>query len=421
MKNLKAFPFIFLLALPALAGCGGDKYVETRTEEEIIMGLGAQAMSEIGVSYSKFSADGVTPGTHRLVTEINQKVWEGDEKGIDFTVSYSLTPKEEYDVPYLSLNAEGTILTAQMMPTSAVAGNKYPQASSLGGAAYVLSASMKFKGYADGFVAPKGLTTTSSFVGQEIQKKNWNALSNIVKSGTIAEIKAKYDLTEGDEKINAGDTIYTTGRVTAVYDWSYEEIFRGVVITDGYRGLLLYAGCLQSAFYDQNKTQLIKEGDIVAAYGKVSPYNGLFEVKPELVRKVEDPEEIAKSAPVAYRTETVAALKKLKESQTGDLVKVEGLKVYDTKANIEALSPGQHWTIKLNDAADAKKVINTGVNYHIGDAQQTAIQDFLLAAKEAKSVFNFTGMVSATNSEIDLGPVRIGQKTASSCFELPQA
>lgn len=418
MKHLKALPIIFLLALPALAGCGGDKYTETRTEEEIIMGLGAQAMSEIGVSYTKFASDGVTPGSHKLVTEINQKVWEGDEFGLNFTISYTLTAKENYDVPYLALNEAGNVLTAQMMPTSAVAGNKYPTASSLGGAAYVLSASMKFKGYADGFVAPKGLNKTDSFIGQEVKKQNFNALSNIVKSGTIAEIKANYDLTDGDDKIKGGDTIYTFGRVTAVYDWSYDEIFRGVVITDGYRGLLLYAGCLQSAFYDENKNPLIQEGDIVAAYGKVSPYNGLFEVKPDLVRKVTDPEEIAKIAPVEYRTETVANLKKMKESQTGDLVKVEGLKVYETTTAIEGLIPGQHWTIQLNDAADAKKLIKTGINYHVGEAQQEAIREFILDAKANKTVFNFTGMISATNSEIDLGPVRIGQKNAIDCYEL---
>ena len=417
MKHLKALPIIFMLAIPALAGCGGDKYVETRTEEEIVNGLAGQAMSEIGVSYSKFSADGVTPGEHKLVTEINQKVWENDQFGLDFTVSYTLTPLENYDLPYLSLSADGKVLNAQMMPSSAIAGDKYPTASSLGGAAYTLSASMKFKGYAEGFVAPKGLTTTDTFVNKEVKKQSWNALSNVVKSGSIAEIKANYDLADGEEKINDGDTIFTTGRITAAYDWKYEEIYRGVVITDGYRGLLLYAGCLQQAFYNDSSAEPnFKEGDIVSIYGKVSPYNGLFEVKPEAVNLVTDETEKAKIAPVEYRTETPESMKKLKQSQTGDMVKMQGLHVYDTVSTISKLLPGAHWVIKLADADN--KVINTGINYHVGDGQQEAIQEFLINAKNNKSTFNFTGMLSATSSVNDLGPMRIGDKTAVSCYEL---
>lgn len=416
MKHLKAFPIIFLLAIPALAGCG-DKYVETRTEEEIVNGLGIQAMSEIGVAYSKFSSDGVTPGEHKLVMEINQKVWEKDEFGLDYTVTYSLTSQESYDTPYLALNEAGDTLTAQMMPSSAA--SKYELASSLGGAAYILSATMKFKGYHEGFVAPKGLTKTDSFIGKEVKKQNWNCISNVVKSGTIAEIKYNYDLESGDDKINDGDYIYTTGRVTAAYDWSYEEIFRGVVITDGYKGILLYAGCLQSAFYDDSTSPAkIKEGDIVAIYGKISPYNGLFEVKPELVNLVTAQDEIAKIAPLEYRTETPESLKKLKQSQTGDMMKMEGLKVYDTASTISKLIAGAHWVIKLQDAEDNKKVVNTGINYHVGEGQQEAIKDFLITAKTNKSTFSFTGMLSATSNVNDLGPMRIGNKTALECYQL---
>ena len=94
------------------------------------------------------------------------------------------------------------------------------------------------------------------------------------------------------------------------------------------------------------------------------------------------------------------------------------MKVYETATAIESLIAGQHWTIQLNDANDAKKIIKTGVNYHVGETQQEAIRSFMLDAKEGKKVFNFTGMISATNSEIDLGPVRIGQKTAIQCYEL---
>ena len=375
-------------------------------------------MSEIGVAYSKYSQDGVTPGENKLVTSINQKVWEGDQYGLDFTVTYTLKASEEYPEAYLSLNEAGDTLTALMVPDSVITEEAFPKGSSLGGAAYVLTGKMVFKGYAEGFVAPKGLTVTSTFVGQEIKQQKWNALSKVVKSGTIAEIKAQYDSDNKETKINDGDAIFTTGRVTAAYDWRYEEIFRGVVITDGYHGILLYAGCLQNSFYDDaNSPAKIKEGDIVSIYGKISPYNGLFEVKPEMINLVTNETEKAKIAAPEYRTETADVFNKLKQSQTGDLVKVTGLKLYDTVSTINKLNPGEHWVIKLQEV-ESGKVINTSLNYHIGDVQQEAIREFLINAKTSGKTFNFTGMISATSNKNDLGAVMVGTKNAVDCYEL---
>ena len=198
------------------------------------------------------------------------------------------------------------------------------------------------------------------------------------------------------------------------YDWKFEEIYRGVVITDGSAGLLLYAGCLQNAFYDENQQQLIKEGDIVAAYGKVSPYNGLFEVKPDMVKIVNTQAEKDKIAPVSYRTETITDLAKMKPSQTGDMLKVNGLQLYSTVSELNKLNTGEHWVIAVCDADE--NVINLGINYHVGEGQQEAIRNFLIEHKN--DTFNFTGMLSATSNKIDLGPVMIGSKRPIEGFEL---
>ncbi len=417
MKKLKFLPFIFLLAVPALTGCGGDKYVETRSEEEVVNALGLQAMSEIGVAYAKFAYEGVNPGENTLITEINQKLWDGDQFGLNYTISYTLTAKENYDTPYLSLNEAGNVLTAQMVPSSAITAENYPTAASLGGAAYTLGAKMTFKGYAEGFVAPEGLTPSSEQVGKEVKKQNFNALSKIVKSGTIGEIKVAYDSSDKETKINSGDYVYTTGRVTAAYDWKYEEIFRGVVITDGSRGILLYAGCLQASFYDDaNSPAKIKEGDIIAVYGQVSPYNGLFEVKPSMINLVTSDTEKAKIAAPTYREETYETFNKLKESDTGDLVKVQDLHLYDTVSTINKLKPGEHWVIRLANAEN--KTINTGLNYHIGEGQQEAIRNFIIEAKTSNKTFNFTGVITATNSKDELGAMMVGNKTSLQCYEL---
>ena len=409
MKHLKALPIIFMLAIPALAGCGGDKYVETRTEEEIVNGLGIQAMSEIGVSYSVFSSDGVTPGDHKLITEMNQKVWDNDQYGINFSITYTLVAQEQYEENYLSLNPDTMVLTCRMVPDSAITEAKYPVGASLGGAAYTLTAKMTFKGYADGFVAPKGLNKTDSLVGSEIKTQKWNALARCVKSGTIGEIKAAYNSTNTETKINDGDYIFTTGRVTAAYDWQYSEIFRGVIISDGYYGLLLYAGCLQKAFYDENQQPLIKEGDIISIYGKVVPYMNLLEVKPETINIVNSQSEKDAIAPVAYREGlSVEDTLKLKFGFTGDLIKLTNLKVYSTKSQIEKLVEGDHWEIKVSGTAEGAKPIEIAVNYHVGAAAQTAIKNFLLDTRNQGKTFNFTGVVSATTGKIQITPMVIG-------------
>ncbi len=387
-----------LLALPLLAGCGEKGYKETRSEEEVIKALAANVVAEIGVSYSKFSAEGVNLGDNELVVDVNQKVWEDDQVGLNFKVAYTVTPQEQYPRAYLSINEAGDTLTSVVVTEDEIA--SFPMAASLGGAAYFLKANISFVGYGEGFVAPNGLTTTETFVGQEVANKQWNALVKTIKSGTISEVKASAQAT---------DMVVTRGIVSAAYNWIYEEIFRGVVISDGDDGILLYAGCLQTSFYDSATGPMkIKQGDVIEVYGEVSPYNGLFEVKPRTIRIITDAETIAKIKPVDYRKPKVEDFVKYKTEDTGALCTVTGLYLNMSKIALNKFEVGTHWVISCKDSED--RAVNVSANYHVGAEVQEGLRTFLKDLNGG--AFAITGMVSETSNKIEISLVAIGTKGA---------
>ena len=407
MKHIAKLSFALLLALPLMAGCGSKEYKETRTEEEVINELGQQALSEIGVTLSKFSSDGVALGETELVTSVNQKIYEKDEVGLDYTVKYSLSvfDGEQYKKDYLVLNEAGDKLIADMVLASELDPETCPMGSSLGGAAYKVSAALTFKGYGEGFKAPKGLTVTESFVNKEIVKKSYNAVVKTVKSGSLHEIKAT---------AQAKEMVYFIGRVSAWFEYSSSQLYSGLFITDGAEGIMLYAGCITTAFFDGD-TKLINEGDIISAYGEVSPYNGLFEVKPQKITLITDEVEKAKVAPTQFSELTVEQVNASKQEDTGKLVTVSGLKVKsfnkDGSTDPSVLSVGSHWSITVEDSSGNSTLLY--VNYHIGEAAQTAIKDFLtnLGTKS----FSFRGALSSYNG-CQLSPVNTADFTAAEGF-----
>lgn len=401
-KNLIKYSLVALLALPMMVSCGAKGYKETRTEEELVNELANNVVAEIGVAYSKFSAEGVTLGDTPLVTTVNQKVWEEDQIGLNFTIKYSVAASEAYTRDYLYLNEAGDTLTSVVVTAEEIA--SFDMAKSLGGAAYSLQAKVTFAGYGEGFVAPSGLKTTDSFVGQEIATKKWNALVKTVKSGTLTEVKSD---------CIAGDMVVIRGRVAAAYNWIYEEIFRGVVIADGNDGILLYAGCLQASFYESETSEMkIKQNDIIEVYGEVSPYNGLFEVKPRTIRVVTEQSLIDAIQPTAFREPTVEQFKGYDQKDTGALVKMTGLLLNMTSIALSKLKVGEHWVIELKDSEGKK--MNMSVNYHVGAENQEGIRTFLKGLSGAS--FNMEGMIAATSNVVDISAVTIGNTPVLDCF-----
>ncbi len=416
MNKIVKLSLLGLLAMPILAGCGKqpEVYHEERTEVEIIDQLIKAAVSEVGVEYAKFSATGVAVGETGLVMTVNQKVWEGDEFGMNFKFEYTLEEQEDYAKDYLVLNEGKDKLVADIVDSAEIAAHpEYAIANSLNGAAYNLKAKVSFTGYADGFVAPEGLERAETLPTKEMDK-TWAVLVKCTFNGTIAQVKVNTD---------DGDMAITRGKVVAAYDWSKGGLYTGMVIADGGSGMLLYAGKISDLCFDKDGNALIKKGDYVEIYGLVSPYNGLFEVKPQNITKLDPVEDAAKIALIAdpvFTGYTVAEINGGGIEITGNLATVSGLKLVATDESkksladeLSGLSTGAHWTLNAINAAGEKIVIY--VNYHIGADAQTAIKT-LLSGLSATETFTFKGMVSAYNKK-QLTPLDFGETGgAGTCF-----
>ena len=417
MKTITKLTLVGLLgvSVSALGACNNGKaYKETRTEEEVVNALGQQAMAELGVSFAKYAAEGITPDEDtKLMTTVNQKLWDGDEVGLNYSVKYSLAALEEYQKEYITLNEAGDTLSVKYMQDSELA--NYEMAQTLKGAAYSLSATVSFAGYGEGFKAPKGLKPTEEQVGKQIVKKSYNVLDKAVKIFTITEAK---------ENAASGDTVLLYGRVSAAYDWSFSAIFRGVVVTDGNDGALLYAGSTQADFFDidadgnQVGEAKIKLNDIVSVYGTVSPYNGLFEIKPQKVKVVTDETVKAQVAPTAFRQETIANLITTTQKDTGALAELKGVTLFTNAVTISKLKTGVHWGEKDENKiffkdAEGNKILFY-VNYHVGEAQQQAIKDFLVGLQKGEE-FNVKFMITQYNGP-QISPMAIGENSVSQCL-----
>lgn len=394
MKKVFTLLTTSLLLATMLTGCNNKK-VTPIDEEELINRLATSAISDLGVTYSSFASDGVFYGETNLTTTVKQFVNEGDEKGLNFSVSYSVVSQYEYATEYLKLQDDKLIVDHIVLADDLDAESK-----ALGGAAYTLKASLKFAGYDEGINVP-GLTPTQDFVNQKLLDKNWNALVKITKTGSIHEIK----------DVQANDYVLFYGRLGGWYENSKDQLYSGAFIYDGNDAVMIYAGSITSDFFNEDGTAKINAGDAVQVFGYASPYNGLMEIKPKSVVKLEETDPHATAIqPLQYTNMTVDQMNNADITDTGRFVQSEDLKLDGALPDMKV---GKHWTIKVCSAADSSKKINIYVNYHVGEASQNAIKTFLQGL--GSGIFSFRGVLSCYNS-YQLTPVNTEDGTAADCF-----
>lgn len=387
MKNVIKLSILAAIAACGLSACGQQPggYQEKRSEEEIIAELSTEALNDLGVAYAKFANEGLAYGNNELILSVNKKVWEDDKVGLDFTISYTVSqfdPTEVFIKEFVKLNDTKDKVVADLVVASDL--ENCPTSKALGGAAYKLNAQMTFKGYGEGFVAPSGLKITDNFVGKVVNNKSWNAVDKITKSGTITEVK---------ESAVDGDTVLFYGRICGWFnpacDDGDEGAFRGLWVGDGNDAVMLYAGSItKDAKGDDDKIKFAM-GDVVMVYGVVSPYNGLFEVKPNKLVAVTDESIISSIAPVTYNEYTGDAFNKLQTKDTG---KLSILRNCTLKSDLSKKTPGSHIEAKV--VAEDGTEVSLYMNYHY--INQTAALDFLKALS-ANQKFDMYGTVSAYN------------------------
>ena len=389
MKKTLTLSTIILLALPALTACPQEDkgYVETRTEAEVVEALARQALNEVGVAYAKFSSDGLALGDNALIVKVNEKVHEGDTKGLNFKLEYTLTPDETYAKDYVTLDTTANKLVSTLVTEADLTS---ATTRALGGIAYTLGATLTFVGYEEGFEV-KGLETTENF--QFTLNDEWSVLDKACISGSIEYVKSV---------AKNNDAVSFKGQVSGWINNAYDDMYTGVFLTDGANGMMLYAGNISKVFFNENKELIINEGAYLDVFGYVSIYNGLFEVKPSKITVLTDAADYADIAPAVVTTYTADQVAAIKTSTTGNLIKVEHLRLKDGFDIDKKMKDGAHWTIECVDA-DGKQV-NLYANYHMGTAAQNTIKALLkgLTAGQTFTVYGATSMSGTTKPTVQL-------------------
>lgn len=369
-----------VLAVTALAGCGKK---ETVNYDEILNKQAKLAFSQVGVSYRSFATtDGLSMCGEKLLRE------SITPDGYKFTYTYSVTAQRQYDDEYVKIDDSGYYLDV-LIPEIWELPDGYKEY-----AAYTLTGKATFAGY-DG----DNNYDLSSYVGSEFGSQNWNMRVNAMETRPVVRKIADA------KKQGEGDLIITRGFVSGYFEKSSANFYTGVFISDGADTLMLYAGSLSNYLND------LEIGTLVQVSANMSPYNGLIEAKPVsngITTTLKD-ESIAQPTWNAWTENDV---KNAKESQTGNMVKVENVTIASEKSYIEGLEAGKTWSFNVKVGATT---ISMAINYHMGKDAQNAIKEKLLA-NYSKS-FTFVGSLS-WNNKAQLTPcINWECATGADCFQ----
>lgn len=413
-KSIISLGLLSLLSIGALAGCGEKKPeepIETRTEEQIIVDNGAEAVKLLNPALESLSSTGLSYGESKSLTTLVTI-----NSSHQFTVTYSLNafPGTSYAREYLTLQDDSSATMGKKLVTDA------PTSEELGDAdfaKYQLKYTMNFKGYVEGATAPKGVEYTTKYINKEICKDaNVNVKVLPVKMAKIKDAKS----------LASGTVVSTYGYIVGWLNPVNGQIHNGVFIQDGTDGLQLYAGNISTVMWPEGATEpALKIGDLVHVVGKISPYNGLFEVKPSVLEKVASKPEVEVATPKVYNTLAELVKKDGEDLTSADILQRSGewvqinepLTITSTQEEITALKKGAHWNIKAQNEDGLE--ITVYINYHIGDdaVAQDAQEEIrtLFLANLGKS-FTYCGYTSAYNA-IQLTPGITATATkAADCF-----
>lgn len=245
----------------------------------------------------------------------------------------------------------------------------------------------------------KGLSATRVF--------KFHIISDVVESVTLKQLR---------EKIAAGtastDVNYeTNGIITGYMEPSDSHLYAGVYVQDGPWALMLYAGKMSSLWDYDNWTI----GTRLHIVGKLSPYNGLNELKPSLVELASEDVELATPTPLVIEDGDDYGTTQL-FGHDGRLVEIRGAKFVST----ETLAVGSHKNIKFSLAktSGGTAEIVFRVNYHIGtDAYNDLIK--VVNGLKAGDLVNLYGVISWYNTP-QISPQFIAGKTPAQCIEVVQ-
>lgn len=187
--------------------------------------------------------------------------------------------------------------------------------------------------------------------------------------------------------------VAVVGRIVGSFEQSTKHLYSGVYVQDGAYGVMLYAGTLGNAWFEQE----MKVGDPVIIAGATSPFNGLLEVKPDYIEVLteDDPRVTALTAPVVNDGDEIG-FENLVPYQSA-LVRMTGLKYKSGKVT----SLTSHTNIIFTK--DSKDV-TVRLNYHLGETKMQELKDLIDTFVANTTVVDFFGVTGVYNDP-QLSPV----------------
>lgn len=246
--------------------------------------------------------------------------------------------------------------------------------------------------------------------------------TNIIDT-TIKEFKEGYkdagyntSLTGDAVKFATTDTVSFYGYVTGTFEPSNSHLYSGVWIQDGADSIQLYANKLGTVWFVNE----LAIGDLVHVVGYGSGYNGLLEVKPSIVDKMQPGEVASISAPttITFNNADGWTATELLHKDS-NLVQFNNL-VYKSGT---AGTVGAHWTLTFEGTkSDGTTKVNVTVyvNYHIGATAQQAIKDMMATWTAGVTTIDLAGVISWYNGP-QIVPVFMDGKTPDQGIVVHQA
>ena len=367
--KLTKFLLPAILAL-SLASCGGETKPINQQVVESVANVGSLVMNgSTGATYPDRSVSyELKYGQLIYVTLLVKKNYtdpaDNTNKVADVTISYEMdaTSKNNWTYKPYVRDSEGKLLDDKGQFGVKDLGDNPTNFSA------VLTATISWSDYSE--------------------QVSWNINVTFNSYTTVSLEKFR---TDGG--VASGGYVRTAGYITA----KYYDTYAGVFIASGTKAVMLYAGNLESLM-SSTGAQI---GDMVEVKGQYSPYNGLAEVKPDVMKVITTvPSDLEVKTPetmeIATSDWSIASMNK----NDCRIANMSNLKLSSWTGS---LTVGSHWTI-LFKTSDNKDV-NIYINYHIGSEEQGKLKTKLEAATKGTTVFNFVGGIVSWYNAPQLSPL----------------
>ena len=363
MKNKFMALILPFMMMGSLSACGGSK--------------------SSSVDYNKFCADAIDAAPLLLDSSTGKEIFVSETKVRELKNYNSVLALSSYTY-------KGKELKVEWQPDNAEKWVSSP---------YVLDASRtKYAPIYGNADYETSLKCTVSYVEAEkvlgskevTWKFNVEAATAVEK--TLKEINEAYVENEYKLEDLANGLVATRGIITSSFEQP-DHLYAGVFMQDGEYGTQLYAGKLDDLWAENN----LKVGDCIFAVGSLSLYNGIIEMKPDLI-------EVIDKATYHIADPVTIDLAEKSWSREGLMVNQSSLVTLSgcVYSSGNVTSESSHASITFVHGNDE---ITVYCNYHIGKPAMATIKELVGGYTKDTTTVTIKGVISFYNETPQIIPV----------------